>query len=271
MAMSTNQVLTIPQLQRLAPSIFAQQEKGTLSDKYNFIPTIDVVKELGHKGWLPVKALQNRANNDSNEGYQKHMIRFRNFDEGIKTLAVGDTFLEMVLSNSHNGLSAFVFNLGLYRLACSNGMVVSEKSFNSLHIRHNSYEAKQIGGITADIIERAPGIAQNVEKMKVIELTKDERGIFAQVAKGLRFENPDQIETEDVLSPRRSQDARTDLWHTFNVVQENLIKGNISYTGTRNGRPSHRHTKEVKSIDGNTKLNQALWELAEKMAELKSV
>jgi len=70
----------------------------------------------------------------------------------------------------------------------------------------------------------------------------------------------------------RAADKGNDIWKTFNRIQENLIKGNVRYdryneAGRYQGRG---RTREVKSIDGNLKLNQALWTLAEEMAKLKT-
>ena len=268
-----NQALTLGKLEQIAPSIFQSSAKDGLSTKYNFIPTIEVVKEMEKEGWLPVKAVESKTRNENNEGYQKHMVRFRNFNERVnQQLVVGDTFVELVLTNSHNGLSSFVFNLGLFRLACSNGMVVAESSFDSARIRHNSYDATKVIDICAETVTKAPMITAGVEMMQAIELTPQEQLIFANAAKPLRFDKPNEIETERILLPNRSADKGNDLWKTLNRTQENLIKGNVRYdryneAGRYQGRG---RTREVKSIDGNVKLNQALWTLAEEMAKLKT-
>ena len=268
-----NEILTLGKLNQIAPSIFASQEREGLSSKYNFIPTIEVVKELENEGWLPVKAMESRVRNEVNQGYQKHMVRFRSFNERIQDkLMVGDSFIELVLTNSHNGLSSFIFNLGLFRLACSNGLVVSEGSFDSAHIRHNSYDAKKVLEICSGIVQKAPVIISDVEKMQAIDLTPSEQIIFAESAKQLRFDNPNEIDTDRVLRPRRMSDSGNDLWRTFNRTQENLTKGGILYSRyNESGRyTGTNHTREVKAIDNNIKLNQALWVLAERMAELKN-
>ena len=268
-----NQALTLGKLEQIAPSIFQSSAKDGLSTKYNFIPTVEVIKEMEKEGWLPVKAIESRTRNERNEGYQKHMVRFRNFDESVEQqLMVGDTFVELVLTNSHNGLSSFVFNCGLFRLACSNGMVVAEQDFDSARIRHNSYDATQVIDICAETVQKAPMITASVENMKSIELTLMEQLAFAKAAKPLRFDKPDEIDTDRILLPNRSADEGDDLWKTFNRTQENLTKGNVKYDRfNAEGRYQGRgRTREVKSIDGNVKLNQALWTLAEEMAKLKT-
>jgi hypothetical protein len=268
---NTNQVITRNRLQQLAPSVFATEHKAGLSNKYVFVPTSEIVNEMEKQGWLPVKVQEMRSRNEANIGFQKHLIRFRNFNEQIKDkLEVGDTLLEIVLTNSHNGTSAFIFNCGMYRCICSNQMMVSEKAFDAIHIRHAGYDATQVIDVTGEVIDKAPAMIEKINDFKGIELTPQEKTLFGEVAKGLRFEKPEIIETEQVLRPRRMADKGNDLYSTFNVVQENLVKGHVSYYDRdENGRPRRRGTKEVKSIDSNMKLNQALFSLTERMAEIK--
>jgi len=88
------------------------------------------------------------------------------------------------------------------------------------------------------------------------------------------------------LRPRREADAtglinwrtpavpKPDLWHTLNVVQENVVRGGLhgmQHGVDPNGRKTFRRvtTREVRGIDQDVKLNRALWMLAERMAELK--
>lgn len=47
----------------------------------------------------------------------------------------------------------------------------------------------------------------------------------------------------------------------------NLIKGGVSGRTAKGGRA---HTRAVKGIDGDVKLNRALWVMAEKMLQLAS-
>jgi hypothetical protein len=267
-----NVALTGEKLRQLAPSIFAKHERPGLTEKYNFIPTVQLVKVLFNEGWIPVQAQEMRVRDDRLEGYQKHMIRFRNFTEKVQDkLIVGDTFVEMVLTNSHNGLASFIFNLGLFRLACSNGMVVSEGTFNSAIIRHNSYDAKNVIEICQNVVKTAPVILTDIQKMKAIDLEPSERVAFGNAAKELRFADPESIDTDYIIEPRRTSDRKTDLWTTYNVVQENLIKGKLPYDNVnKNGVYKRKHTKEVKAIDGSIKLNQALWTLTQQMAKIKT-
>ena len=81
------------------------------------------------------------------------------------------------------------------------------------------------------------------------------------------------ITPDRLLEAHRYQDNGKDLWTTFNVTQENVLKGGLRgvqlnpETGRRIRRVS---TREVKGIDSDVRLNRALWTLGEHMAELKA-
>lgn len=269
--MQTNAVLTDTRVMELAPSVFAHNAKDGLSGKYNFIPTVELLRVLAALGWLPVKAQENKVRNTANQGYQKHMLRFRNFNDSVQeTLTVGDSLIELILTNSHNGLASFIFNLGLFRLICSNGMVVAENTFSSAVIRHNSYEAKDVVSVCSDVIQKSPSLISDIEKLRAIELEPEERVAYATAAKTLRFPHPETVDSRAILIPHRSADHGQDLWTTYNVVQENLIKGNVPSITESNGVRHVRNSREIKAIGGSIALNQALWTLTEKMGQIKS-
>ncbi len=73
-----------------------------------------------------------------------------------------------------------------------------------------------------------------------------------------------RITKEQVLQPRRWADKKDDLWTVYQRLQENLIKGGLS---GRNAKGKRARTCSVNGIDGDIKLNKALWVMTEKMYE----
>jgi len=63
-----------------------------------------------------------------------------------------------------------------------------------------------------------------------------------------------------LLAPRRAADQNLDLWSITNVIQENVIKGDL-HGQYRDGQNRQRRTstRPIKGVDQNVKLNQALW------------
>jgi Domain of unknown function (DUF932) len=115
--------------------------------------------------------------------------------------------------------------------------------------------------------------AQNLLKAKL--LTGPQRKAFGEAALAAKYYNPETDKVEAPITPaqvvnaRRYEDAQTDLWTTFNTVQENMIRGGLyGVTTGADGRRRRTTTRAVNGIDGNVKLNRALWTLASKMAEL---
>jgi hypothetical protein len=259
--------LSDEQIQKVAPSAFAGQAYSKQSDRYVFVPTSAVIDGMRSAGFFPVKAMQSRTRVEGKQNFTKHLIRFRSTDQ--QAITIGDSLMETVLTNSHDGTSAYDLSLGVFRLVCENGMVVGDV-FESIHIRHIGNIIERIISASTEMSKNAPKIAESVERWRTITLEPQEQLLLAEGAHALRFDegsNQAEIFTPaNLLTVRRNADAGSDLWSTFNRIQENATKGGR----VRTGGFRSRKIRGVTGIDQNTKLNKALWTLAEKMAELKS-
>jgi len=272
--------LTLDMVRQYAPSAFAQHPHESRSERYTYIPTVSVIEGMIKAGFQPFSASQSRSRIEGKAEFTKHMIRFRHMD--LMTVNVGDVVPEVVLVNSHDGTSAYKLMGGMYRMVCSNGLMVADSTVDSVSVMHK-------GNIIAEVIEASNGILENTGKaLKAADtwgkllLTSGEQNAFAEAAHTVRFADSEgkvntPITAAQLLQIRREDDRGNDLWKTFNRVQENVIKGGLvaRTQGHRdeNNRwvPSRRvSTRQVKGIDQDVKLNRALWQLAERMAELKS-
>lgn len=284
--------LTLDELRHYAPSAFATSAHESRSARYTYIPTSDVIGGLMKEGFQPFSATQSRSRVAGKAEYTKHLIRFRHPDSFSAIQKVGDSVPEVVLVNSHDGTSAYKLSAGLFRLVCSNGLMVSDSTVQMLSIQHK-------GDIVRDVIEGSFQIVGQSEKAlgkadewNQLQLTAGEQTAFADAARQLRFADAEgeiktPITAEQLLRPRRDADAveamnwrtpgtpKPNLWNTMNVVQENVIRGGLHGmqrgTDPNTGRRTMRRitTREVRGIDQDVKLNRALWMLAERMAELK--
>ena len=264
--MQTQQMLSNSDLVRLAPSIGATMPYKDVSDKYQFLHTLDVVDLLRTEGWYPAKVQEVKSRGDK-IGFQKHLIRFRH-----PNLIKGNEFIETVMINSHDRSIAYQFLMGVYRMVCANGMIVGD-TFQKVSVKHIGIKPEEVIEASYRIIETAPMISESMSAMKQITLNDKEKMIYAESANDIVYGRDDAnnslspIESWKLLVPRREADRNNSLWSTFNIVQENVIKG-----GLRGRNPiTNRRTKtrQIKNIDRDVKLNKALWTLAEKMKELK--
>lgn len=256
--------LTNEQIIEMVPAIGATKPYYEVSDKYSFVPTIEAVDLIRRSGWEPIEARSCGVRKVEKDGFQKHMIRFSQsqFNGGREER------VDMVLYNSHDRGSAFSLSAAIWRKICSNGLMVSSDLFSFRH-KHIGFDYKDFMNSADKIANGAGQIQERVNEFKMIELTGAERLIFAESALPLIYNEP-KIEATRLLHERRYDDKGKDLWTTYNVVQENAMKGGKRYfTHTSDGRIRRGRTRKIKSLDRDIKLNKALWTLTEKMAELK--
>ena len=263
--------ITLNTLQRKAPSIFTEDSADRTSEKYQHISTSTIINGLMQEGFFPTWVGQSNCRLANKKAYAKHMIRFRHRDTKP---SFSQLFPELVLVNSHDGLSSYRLNAGLFRLVCSNGLVAGH-SYDEIRVRHQGDIVNNVIEGTYRIIENTQAMIESAEQMASIDLNKEEKDIFVEAAHTLRFEDSaigEAIAPEKLLKPRRLEDMRSnDLFTVFNVIQENTIRGGVSgLSRDTNGHLNRIRTREIKSIDQNVKLNKALWTLAEKMMQLKA-
>jgi hypothetical protein len=122
------------QMRSAAPSIFAQGKHASRSERYTYIPTIEVLRGLRKEGFEPFMVAQSKSRIEGKTGFTKHMIRMRHVsgDAGQITKPEAN---EIILINSHDGASSYQLLSGLFRYACCNGLVVGTVS-NDIRIAH---------------------------------------------------------------------------------------------------------------------------------------
>lgn len=255
-------------IQILPQSVLAEEPANTVSEKYSFVPTTTVLEDLAKYGWNPHSAVEVKARKDDRIGKQKHMIRLRNEEISKDSIVkIGDSIPEIVLTNSHDGMASFQLHAGLFRLVCSNGMVIADETFSRIKIKHQGYSMEDITHACHNYMRALPEIIDSVSEFKSIQLTERQKLDFANQAKILRWdETYAPVEGHQLLQVRRSADYSNDLWSVLNVIQENLMRGGlkgIGRTKNKRGQTKPTTTREVKNIDLTMSLNKGLWQLAE--------
>ncbi len=257
--------LTNEQLKDLAPALFTQTPHFDVSEKYHFIPSIDVIEEVRANNWYPVTVSQANIRNKEKEGYQQHCVRFRHFEDLINP---SDNCVELLLFNSHDRSKAFSICAGIYRFVCANGLVISNKVFETFKIKHLGNRDNDVDTAVKNITSIKSTLLEHVKIFESITLNESEKQSFANSCVGLRFEEHLQIDASDLLIPHRAEDMKDDLYTTLNILQENLIRGNIQGFNKDTGR--NFTSKAITAISKDVSLNQGLWDMAEKIALIKS-
>ena len=257
MSNKTNKtMMTLQEIKNVAPAVFATSPSSKLSDRYSFVPTFEILENFEREGWVVSNATQRGQGIHS-----LHQLRFRH-NELPK---VGDTLIEAIISNSHNGLSTLNIQTGLFRLVCSNGLTVPTSSAQEFKVRHSGFDLDDVKKVTEDFSKTLPILQNSVNRMMERQLNMDEKLQFAKKASEIRWfmgEVPTSLNYEQLIIPTRVEDNGDSLWQTFNVVQEKFIRGGVSYSTTK-GRRTQLRT--IKDIQTSNRINTKLWELSETM------
>jgi hypothetical protein len=260
LSLNNDGFLSTSEIKQRANSIFTETASPTVSNKFTHIPTHKVIEDMEQLGWNVVDAKQVKAR--KGQGYQKHLVVFRNPDVVING-SDGDTvFPQILLTNSNDGKNAFTFTAGLFRLVCENGLVISTQEFENVRIRHMGYTFEELQSQIRVMVEQLPLTVESMNKMKSIQLSEEQAKELATKALTTRF-TEDQIDAVKIdldllLEPTRPEDKGSDLWSVFNVIQEKILDGNFNYiSGTK-----VRKARKVKNFRQDIEINQKLFAMA---------
>jgi hypothetical protein len=256
--------LTKQEIKEQAPLVFSNAPTNPeVSGKYLFVNTEAIIDDLAKLNWFPVKAAQRKARKKEGTIFSKHMVAFQNPDIKITSEDGDDAYPRILLTNSHDGMQAFKFSVGIFRLVCSNGLVVADEQFSDFKIKHKGYSFDELRDVVRQAVEDLPNKVEIMNNMKSRILTQEEKNQLALDAMllraGVKTLEYDQETIQDILEPKRKEDEGDDLWRVFNVVQEKIIKGDFhaALTGAK-----VRKIRKIKSFEKDIQVNKDLFKLA---------
>ncbi|EAY4773269.1 DUF945 domain-containing protein [Salmonella enterica] len=254
--------LTHEELMQYTPSVFGEDKHTSRSEKYTYIPTITLLENLRREGFEPFFACQSRVRDPGRRDYTKHMLRLRRAGQ-----ITGQQVPEIIILNSHSGESSFQLLPGMWRQVCANGLVCGQ-SFGEIRVPHRGDIAGKVIEGAYDVLGVFDRVEEKREAMQSLLLPPPAQQALAKAALTYRFgEEHQPVAATQILTPRRYEDRKDDLWSVFNRIQENLSKGGLA---GRTAQGKRTHTRAVNGIDGDVKLNRALWVMAEQMQQALS-
>lgn len=257
-------------LQKHIPAAFAEHPHPDRSERYSFVSTINLLDTFEKLGWSPYSAKQHGQNQ-----YGRHIIRLNNPEFGFLPLKGDQVKPHILLDNSHDGYTPASMHLGLFRLVCTNGLVIAIPGMaTEIKFRHIGVDRAELMQLLSEAAEQYRTIALHIGDMSNRDLTEDERTDFAIRAISLRepkrFINLDgtinvpaiaeSMNPTALIESIRPQDNATDLWTTFNVIQERTVKGLYERKSPKGKKSSPR---EITNAARNLEFNKKLWSVAE--------
>jgi hypothetical protein len=262
-------VNSLEEARELTPAIFSINPHPKRTDRYTFLSTAEIVKQMEAIGW------EIHSVSQSGKGkFNRHIVRMTHATMG--SLSDRDQVIpQIVIDNSHDGLTQAMIHMGLYRQVSKTGLIVDmpdqDHSFRFRHVSNNGSDLSELmEGITKRYLDMIP----HIEDMMDTILTEEEKYEFAIEAiaarEPWRFMNPkkeilrDKVEKlnniAEILQPKRDENKGDDLWKVFNTLQEALVDGGYERLSDK-GRKSK--TRAITIPSRNVEFNKNLWKLAD--------
>lgn len=256
-----------------APAAFSVTKADHLTDRYQSLQTSSLLPILADYGYFPVQAAQTRPRRLSDiakahasaSEHRHHLISFARAED----LQRPDR-PEVTLFNSHNGSGAVRLFAGIYRMICSNGIVVGNGV--EARIYHNKAAMMGFEDMLRKVVANVPEVLATMERMKSITLSYSQVVKMAENAVALRWDKHDGSDKKGVfyndetvlnaLSSKRLEDCGDNLYTVFNRIQENVMRGNIGVLSVSEAAPFGimRKARPVNSVKAHTDLNAKLWD-----------
>jgi hypothetical protein len=256
--------LTKEQINEQAPLVYAKVPTNpNVTEKYLFVNTETIINDLAKLNWYPVEVAQRKSKKEEGTIYSKHMVSFQNPDIKISSADGDDAYPRILLTNSHDGMQSFRFSVGIFRLVCSNGLVVADEEFSDFRIKHKGYTFGELRNVVKQAVKDLTKRVELMNDKKKRILTQYEKNKLALDAMLIRA-GVDNLEYDeetivDILEPKRKADKGNDLWRVFNVIQEKITQGDFhaALTGAK-----VRKVRKIQSFEKDMKVNKELFKLA---------
>ena len=219
---------------------------------YQRIETDEVKSFMESRGFRVRSEQWARVKSAERQGLQRHVVRMYHPDINFKDRR---EVPEIIIQNSYDTSTSVNLMLGVYRLVCSNGLIVGS-TFGGASIRHvGSVRSKVL-----DALDHLDGQIKGLEgfideaKQKTVDLS----GLKESFDKLIIPKNA-TILNHNGYSPEsayRAEDESADIWTTFNRVQERMMKGGVPYLSESN---KIRRTKRIKGLYRTIQVNKNLW------------
>ena len=263
-------LLSQDQLFDLVPAAFTPSPAPKTTKHYDYVDTMQAVEILQDHGFKPVYAAQKPSRKSANIPFASHLIAF------AQDLDDTPHRPEILLWNSHDASQSLRLLSGLYRFACDNGIVCGEGL--QAKLRHDGGQTAGFEDLVKDQAQNMPKAMAKAEKMQGIKLDPLQKMNLAKDALNLRWDCAidatwdasgsfwDAQTMQQALAIKRIEDNKPDLWTVYNRLQESIIGGGISLLSVTAKGAKERQAKAVQSLKETVRLNQGLWDLAEKVA-----
>jgi hypothetical protein len=272
-------VSSIEEASEISPATVSEIHHPQRSDRYSFLSTTKLIVKLQELGWEIT-----HVNQSGKSKFARHTIRMTHPSMKKLDLRHDDVMPQIIIDNSHDGLTQAMIHMGIFRVISKTGLIASVSGLStSFKFKHIGLEGKEIEELMAKISEQYSKLVPRILEMMNLQLSEEQKYDFAVKAiaarEPWRFVKPtedgkeiltDKIERlnniPEILTPSRDSDKGDSLWQVFNVIHEKLVEGGYNRLSDK-GRASK--TRPIAIPSRNVGFNKELWGLADSFISIQ--
>lgn len=242
---------------KFAPSLFATTAHPRMSEQYSFTNTYDILLHIHNKGFR-VSSISG-----GDHQYKKVLVRMRSTHHNRS----GGDAPEIVVIDSHDGSARLRMALGYIRGVCLNGMIAGDLFYHKAFTHRSPDLMAQVMLELDDMDTPIKQLTKRVDDMSAFKVGLADRIALADAAVKARWEGDRDASfvtdmRQQLLRTRRSDDRADDLYTVMNVIQENALRGGMTYMSNHNRLTTVRPVADIRK---NVNINQSLWNTAEEI------
>lgn len=240
---------TTPVVKEYTVNAYTKTAHERVTDKYVHVDSTRVYEKLKTLGFSVVSS--NSTVRAKSKEHGRHITMFEH-----PTTKIGDSRLRVIVDNSHDGSRSVTIRVGLFRMACANGLVIGSDVIKPYRIRHVGNVEDRIEKIDEYIAASMATIQTIQDRMTNILLNTDQTVELYRNAWILRF-GSDEGFSIGFFNSKRTQDDGNSTWMVYNRIQETLMQGGLK-----------KRSRAIKSATRDVDFNNDLFNLVANTVKL---
>ncbi len=250
----------------IVPGSFTQDQKHSIkSDRFVPIQPSQLATVMADHGFDMVHLKSGRGRNPDRKDFQTTIARYRSRD----AFEVQGLAFDIILKVPHlyGSMQAV---LGLFRGVCANQLNVGQH-FANVKVRHTGQPMELLNELIPALVAQREQLVGTITAMQARDVTPREVVELAQRVAQIRLcdANAINVQVQDIIRPRRMEDAGNDLFTVMNVLQENVMRYGLRYQTVQAATPERAagirnlRTHKVREQGASAlQLNGSIWDAA---------
>ena len=186
------------------------------TERYRETDDVGVIQVLNDNGWFVDSYRQVNPHNPEMGIYKQYMATYKNSSFPVLE---GEGELTVIQRGSKDGSRKFIFDLGFFKWSTMSGLIIGNKLFKTIEIKHIGSTPAQLGKVLGQVEEAVPQIFNYINKLNNVILSENQKRQLAKDAIALRYpEDKNGVSVDAVLISRHEDLSKNSLWNVLNIL-----------------------------------------------------